>query len=750
MSGEESHPAQHVRFGVFEVDLSSGELRKCGIRVKLQHQPFQVLCALLESPGGIVTREELERRIWGGTVTVDFEHGLRTAVNKLREALGDTADSPRYIETVPRQGYRFVAPLRGIPTMSSPAETVEGARVDPVSEPARPALLRVSGTQGVLGRSRRFWIVVAGSAFCILAALSVWLWWKEPVPPPIPQFTQVTWSNRIDTGSSVREWFPGVATDGSRIYFSEMRDGRAVLAYTSLTQGDAQELITPAEIIRPTVADISRDGTKLLVRSMILAEMEQPLWIVPTTGGSAARALGGLAHDATWLPDGRSILYAAGRELLIAKNDGRPPRKLATLPGRAYWIRYAPDGSSVRFTIIEPTTRATSLWELSADGKDLRPVLPGWSHPQSECCGSWMPDGRHFVFQSGRTGTRSIWALEERPRRLWSASSPHPIQITAGPLGCLAPTPARSGDRIFVIAFRDRAETSRVNIKSGRLERYLPEIGTAGRSELSWDGTRVAWISQIDRTLWQSRVNGSERLQLAPRPIQLSLMHWSPDDRRIAFMGKEPGTPWRIYIVPADGGVPEIPLKEERNQADPGWSPDGNSIVFGRLPDHTAEDSKPKAIHILNLQTRALSTVPGSDGLFSPHWSPDGLHIAAMPLDQRKLVLFDSAAQKWSELAVSCVDKPTAAKDGRCVDYISNPMWSKDGKYIYFEGWQDEFRPIYRVRVTDLQAERMLDSRNLRVGDWLSLVGLGPRDEPIVSIRTTNADIYAVDWARSR
>ncbi len=432
MSGQESHPEENVRFGVFEADFRSGELRKYGIRVKLQHQPFQVLCALLARPGELVTREELERRIWGGTVTVDFEHGLRTAVNKLREALGDTADSPRYIETVPKQGYRFVAPLRAIPTMSSPAETVEGARVEPVSEPARPALLRVSGAQGG-PRSRRFWIVVAGSAFCSLAALSVWVWWKKPVSPPIPQFTQVTWSNRVDTGSHSREWFPGVATDGSRIYFSEMRDGRAVLAYASLTQGEAHELVTPAEIIRPTVADISRDGTRLLVRSMILTEMEHPLWIVPTTGGSAARALAGLAHDATWLPDGQSILYAAGRDLLITKNDGRPPRKLATLPGRAYWIRYAPDGSRLRFTLIEPTTRATSLWELSADGKDLRPLLPGWSQPESECCGSWMPDGRHFVFQSGHTGTSSIWALEERPRRLWSSASSHPIQVTAGP-----------------------------------------------------------------------------------------------------------------------------------------------------------------------------------------------------------------------------------------------------------------------------------------------------------------------------
>jgi hypothetical protein len=121
-----------------------------------------------------------------------------------------------------------------------------------------------------------------------------------------------------------------------------------------------------------------------------------------------------------------------------------------------------------------------------------------------------------------------------------------------------------------------------------------------------------------------------------------------------------------------------------------------------------------------------------------------------MPLDQRKLVLFDMAAQKWSELAVSCADNPSAAKDGRCFAYISNPMWSKDGKYIYFEAWLDEFRPIYRIRVTDQHTERLLDSSNLGVGARLDLVGLGPKDEPVVSVLTTNADVYAVGWAGPR
>src|SRR5712671_4957271 len=100
-----------LRFGVFEVDVRAGELRKQGVRVKLQEQPFQVLTVLLQCPGEVVTREELRNQNWPADTFVDFDNSLNTAINKLREALGDSAESPRFIETLPRRGYRFIAPV---------------------------------------------------------------------------------------------------------------------------------------------------------------------------------------------------------------------------------------------------------------------------------------------------------------------------------------------------------------------------------------------------------------------------------------------------------------------------------------------------------------------------------------------------------------------------------------------------------------------------------------------------------------
>jgi Tol biopolymer transport system component len=119
-------------------------------------------------------------------------------------------------------------------------------------------------------------------------------------------------------------------------------------------------------------------------------------------------------------------------------------------------------------------------------------------------------------------------------------------------------------------------------------------------------------------------------------------------------------------------------MDDERNESDPAWSPDGQALMFGRPPDYVAEPSVPKAIHILDLKTGKLSTLPGSGGLFAPRWSPDGRYVAAMPLNQTKLVLFDFKTGNWSELAR--------------FNRMHNPVWSRDGRLVYF---QAETRVLY-------------------------------------------------------
>jgi len=114
-----------VRFGLFEVDLRAGELRKNGLKIKLQEQPFQILALLLEHPGEIVTREELQQKLWSDDTFVDFDNSLNKAINKIREALGDSAENPRFVETLARRGYRFIAPVQGMDQPRSLKRTSE-------------------------------------------------------------------------------------------------------------------------------------------------------------------------------------------------------------------------------------------------------------------------------------------------------------------------------------------------------------------------------------------------------------------------------------------------------------------------------------------------------------------------------------------------------------------------------------------------------------------------------------------------
>jgi Tol biopolymer transport system component len=554
---------------------------------------------------------------------------------------------------------------------------------------------------------------------------------SESVRPLLLPFTQITSSDSIFPGDVGIERFPVLLTDGSRLYYSKIENGRVGLAYSAISGGDVHSLVTPPEIGEPRLADISPDGSKLLVLGETFSELERTMWIVPSAGGGARKVVSGLGHDATWMPDGNTIVYASGSNILLTHSYEEEPRVLASLPGRAFWLRCAPDGSRVRFTVRDSATRATSLWELTFAGNELRRLLPGWSSQEVECCGNWTPDGKHFVFQANDPGGSNIWIL---PEKKWGASrSPSPIQLTAGPLSFLGPVPGRQGSRIYFAGAHKRSQLHRYDANARQFTPYLRNISTAGRTEFSRDGARVAWMSTSDGSLWQSRADGSQRLQLTSPPMRVFMMRWSPDSRSIAFMGKEPDKTWKIYTISAEGGKPQVVSAEPRSQADPDWSPDGKAIVFGRSSEYMAEDSTPKSIQIVDWETRQVSIVAGSEGLFSPRWSPDGRRLAAMSLDQCKLMVFDRESNRWSEIA-----------SGK----FNNPIWSRDSKHLYVQSFTEEGNPIFRMRVDGSGMEKIADFRNLQPGATVSYWGMGPEDAPIVSFHLQTADIYSLDWAR--
>jgi DNA-binding winged helix-turn-helix (wHTH) protein len=184
----EQKPAEVIRFGLFEVDLRSGELRKSGLKIKLQQQPLQVLGLLLEKPGKLITREELQRKLWPADTFVDFDHSLNAAIKKLRQALGDTADNPLFVETLARRGYRFIAQVDQTDRSSIPEEPA--LRVIAIDE-ARARLSANLREEEPSTKEKSRWKRRIGLAIALVLAVGAVAWFqffrpgnKTAAPPP--------------------------------------------------------------------------------------------------------------------------------------------------------------------------------------------------------------------------------------------------------------------------------------------------------------------------------------------------------------------------------------------------------------------------------------------------------------------------------------------------------------------------------------------------------------------------------------
>ncbi len=583
----------------------------------------------------------------------------------------------------------------------------------------------VSARPGAMGarplERRRMWALVLGSIGVIAAALVVYVLMRSLPPPKVMGSNQLT-----------RDGLPKMQllSDGSRVYFTEISARGFLLYQVSTAGGEAVPLPTPFQ--NTWVEDISPDGSELLINASSNFIAEASVWILPVLGGSPRRVGGIMGLDSAWSPDGQKVTYTSGDSLYLAKRDGTESRKLATVSGAPFWPRWSPDGRVLRFT--EAKTFSNSLWEVSADGTNLHPLLPGWNNPPGEGFGVWTADGKYFVFMSTRNGRTDIWALREK-RGVLQKAAQAPVQLTTGPLNFSWPLPSKDGSKLFVVGAQMRGELTRYDTKSRRFTPYLSGI-SAEHVAFSRDGKWAAYVTFPEATLWRSKVDGSERLQLSASPMLAAMPRWSPDGKKLAFMGQAPGKPWKIYIVPAEGGSPQQVTFGDPNDSDPTWSPDGNSLVLGGVPSmFEAKPSSALAIHRLDLRSNQISTLPGSEGLRSPRWSPSGRYVAAMSDDAQKLVLFDFTTQKWQDLA-----KVT----------VNFHYWSQDEKYIFFDSAVLEKEPSVRsVRVSDHKVERVVslqDAGRLAPGILGAWTGLTPDDSPLILRDIGSQEIYALDW----
>jgi len=475
----------------------------------------------------------------------------------------------------------------------------------------------------------------------------------------------------------------------SQLYVTESPAANRVIAKVSLSNSDRSLVPSPFSNFR--ALDLSPDHKKLLVASM-RGGSDDEFWALPVASGSPERVGDLTGRDAAWSADGQHLVFAKGPVLYLATASGTQPRALFTASGSVFAPRFSADGQHIRFTVSDPARNATALWEVGQDGSSPHALLANWQNASTACCGSWTADGRYYIFQASQnlpntsTILTSLWALPDSAPAADAASAL--VRLTSGPMSFGNASQARDSKNIWAIGVAPVGEVVKYDRGS---KKFVPVIAGVSATDLTYssDGKWITYVTIPEGTLWRCRADGTDRLQLTATPARTALPVWSPDGKQIAYVSMQPGESWKLFLVPASGGTPQAILTENGGQIDANWSADGSRLMFGDF----RQTAGGLSIRVLDFKTGKAETIPGSEGLFSPRWSPDGRYIAALSPDNTTLKMFDFQTQKWTNWLVE-----TAGT-------VSYPVWSKDSKYIYYDDLVDGDESIRRVKVGETQPE---------------------------------------------
>jgi len=732
---EQAPSSPMLKFGPYLVDLAAGEIRKNGSRIRLQEKPLRVLALLAERQGQLVTREELRKRLWPEDTFVDFETGLNTAVSKLRDALSDSAEKPRYIETIPRRGYRFVAPVEtvgsnGLGTIALPSTPTNGESTSILTSTStlvapstqielQAEKLAAADKQIQKIRSRSAaWIRATMAAAALLLLLTVW--WLTPLPDPrITQTFAVTESGRLD-------YLVRPATDGARIFYVERAGDHYDLMQASANGGEAQKLSAPFP--NTLIWDVSPDSSKYLITSFVRRGEPSPLWSWPATGGVPVKIGDIQSGSATFSPDGRQIAYHVGNDLLTANADGTGVRKLGTFSDQPDSPVWSPDGRSIRFNRNDPDRDTSAIWEIAPDGKNLHSVLPGWQITPKQCCGTWTPAGRYFLFVDFSQAQKRLYALREKGE-WWRRSPRGPFLLAAEATGSWSPLASRDGTHVYYYGASWQSDLEILDVATQQYSAVLSEKHPAMLG-VSLNGEWVSYINSVSRVLWTSHLNGSDSRQIPLPGMDGAFPRFSPDNQRIAFTGLKVGSPKNVYIVSAGGGTPQPVVDNASGMSDPDWAPDGSRLVLDR-DIHPAQRQQPNSmLAFVDLKTSQITGIPGSEDLHMPRWSPNGRYIAAVRGTRTELLLLDTLSNVWSKLA-----------QGK---NLSFPVWSADSASLYYQDILAPGEPLYRLQIgTGSQTsvasfQKALDAGIYRCG----FVALSHDGAPVIEFNRRSSDIY--------
>jgi Tol biopolymer transport system component/DNA-binding winged helix-turn-helix (wHTH) protein len=553
-----------VRFGIYEVNLRAGELRRDGAKIKLQEQPFKVLAMLLERSGEIVTREELEKALWSTDTFVDFEHGLNKAINKIREALDDSADNPRFVETLARRGYRFIAPL----------DVGAGLALPTRAQQAAPLQRRWAAA---LGTTALVLVIVGAIGYRHVRPAP-----KAPAPPMrVVPFTSFP-GHEVDARFS---------PDGNQIAFAwdgEKEDNWDIYVKMIGEEKPLRLTTNPAADQAPAW---SPDGRYIAFRRH--TEAEDAIFLVPALGGPERKLHSGKSVTPfssllplDWSPDGKYLVYREARPGQLSWNlsllaiENPEDRRALTSPSgpnaMEYFPRFSPDGLNVAFVRASGPGSGDNIYVVGTAGGEPRRL----TFDDAGIDGlDWTPDGAYVVFSSNRQGTYRLWKVRA------SGGEPEPLAVGQG--GASGPSLSRDGRRLaYTQSSGDtniwRYEVPRAPGRSTPPTKLIASTQFDGGQQFSPDGRRIVFTSTRSGSyeIWVCDRDGSNPRQLTffGGP-DTGTPRWSPDGRQIVFDSTPQGHNG-IFVVSAEGGRPRRLTTESSNDCVASWSRDGRWIYF--------------------------------------------------------------------------------------------------------------------------------------------------------------------------
>jgi eukaryotic-like serine/threonine-protein kinase len=677
-----------ARFGVFELDLRAGELRKNGLKIKLQGQPFQILAMLLEHPGEIVTRQELQQKLWSNDTFVDFDNSLNKAINKIREALGDTADNPRFVETLARRGYRFIVPVDGSLT------TMEALKA-PVT----------------VHRSPRRWLLAmtigAGVALVITSVGVTWWLTRSSVPARGPILTRLT----SDIGLATD---PALSPDGKLLAYASDRSGEGHLdIWVKQVAGGEPLRLTrhEADDSQPT---FSPDGSQVAFRS----EREGGgIYIISSLGGDG-RLIANQGFNPRFSPDGNWILYGTGNDkIYVVPSSGGVPRQLVPDFPTALSPAWAADGKHVLFS----GTREKVL----LDGPNLVDLADWWVapldggaviktgvfkafkrvglSPHGSLAGVWSSRGDQVVFAAKGDqviftawlgDSRNVWQIPISTKTWRVTGDPQKLTFGTGlerhpsvsTDGRLAFSSVTSNFDIWSLPFD--ANHGKV---SGRMQRITDNAAAEYAFDLSGDGRKLLFLSNRSGNwdLWLKDLESVKERPITATPSNEQWPKMTADGSKVSYEAREENDKAVIYVLPFSGGIPE---KVCENCAGPHqWSPDGKTFLYRIPPDRKA------GIGLFNLKTGKKTELlkHPNNSLEDVQYSPDNCWIAFVAMEGAAGGrLFVVRFQGEEELKES---EWIALTDGTTIN--DRPRWSPDGNLLYFVSYRDGFTCFWAQRL---------------------------------------------------